>query len=158
MNHYSNTFQGKSMQFWGFSRTKTMLLRGKISGLSRRHENRNKFGHTEYPTAIRACTQLLYHWGVTHGDRDDSEKWCCDTPVVRLTTKTLIYLHLHTHDIHTRNVQTLCQWNAGRLVKREDNNDFDCVWTVVTVGSVSSLVDKSRADWCIGSFIANAHN
>jgi len=62
------------------------------------------------------------------------------------------------HDTYVKCLQTLCQWNASRLVNREDNNAFDCVWTVVTVGSVSSLVDKSRADWCIGSCTAHAHN
>ena len=58
--------------------------------------------------------------------------------------------------MHKITSETLCQWNAGRLVKRDDSNAFDCVWIVVTVGSVSSFVDKSRADWCAESYTTAA--
>jgi len=57
--------------------------------------------------------------------------------------------HIVTHYVYIR---TLCQWNAARLVNRDDSSAFDWVWTVVTVGRVSSLVDRSRADWHTGSF------
>jgi len=53
---------------------------------------------------------------------------------------------------------TLCQWNAARLVNRDDKSALDWVWMAVTVGWVSSFVDKSRADWRNGSCTKHSCN